>query len=283
MTSRPRRTALVLAVATLGAVAGCSSDNGDGRVEAGHTHAQGQDHTSLAVGDGTQVSEVGYTLAGLQVREQPDGVGELRFRIDDHEGEPVTDYVEELTKELHLYVVDDDLTVFRHLHPTRDDDGTWTAPFDVPDAGGYRVVIEFVARDEGGNGDHVVLGRPLAMPPGDPGDTAAADRVVDVSVSQAPTTGPDGELRLVVRDQSGGPVGLGTYLGAYGHVTGFDTTTGAMVHLHPLAAPEVTEGGSELTFHSEIEEPGDYRLFVQVRVDGFLHTVPVELTVARSA
>lgn len=283
MTSRPRRTALGLAVAALGAVAGCSSDAGDGRVEAGHTHAPGQGRTSLAVGDGTQVSEVGYTLAGLQVREQPDGVGELRFRIDDYAGEPVTDYVEELTKELHLYVVNDDLTVFRHLHPTRADDGTWTAPFDVPDAGGYRVVTEFVALDEGGNGDHVVLGRPLAMPPGDPGDTAAADRVVDVSVSQAPTTGPDGELRLVVRDQSGGPVGLGTYLGAYGHVTGFDTTTGAMVHLHPLAAPEVTEGGVELTFHSEIEEPGDYRLFVQVRVDGFLHTVPVGLTVARSA
>ena len=76
------------------------------------------------------------------------------------------------------------------------------------------MVTEFVAVDEGGNGDHVVLGRPLAMPPGDPGDTAAADRVVDVSVSQAPTTGPDGELRLVVRDQSGGPVDIGTYLGA---------------------------------------------------------------------
>ncbi|GAA1435465.1 hypothetical protein GCM10009641_31610 [Mycobacterium cookii] len=284
VTSRSRRTAVTLAVAALGAVAGCSGDAaGDGRAETRHTHAPGQGHTSLAVGDGTQVSEVGYTLAGLQVREQPDGIGELRFRIDDHKGEPVTDYVEELTKELHLYVVNDDLTVFRHLHPTRADDGTWTAPFDVPDAGGYRVVTEFVAVDEGGNGDHVVLGRPLAMPPGDPGDTAAADRVVDVSVSQAPTTGPDGELRLVVRDRAGGPVGLGTYLGAYGHVTGFDTATGAMVHLHPLAAPEVTEDGAELTFHSEIEEPGDYRLFVQVRVDGFLHTVPVGLTVARSA
>ena len=106
------------------------------------------------------------------------------------------------------------------------------------------------------------------MPPGDPGDTAAADRVVDVSVSQAPTTGPDGELRLVVRDQSGGPVGLGTYLGAYSHVTGFETGTGAMVHLHPLAAPEVSEDGSELTFHAEIDDPGDYRLFAQVRVDG---------------
>ncbi len=269
---------VVVAAAVL---AGCSSE--DGQVEADHTHAPGQGHTSLAVGDGTRVSEVGYSLAGVQVREDQDGVGELRFRIDDADGEPVTDYVEELTKELHLYVVNDDLTVFRHLHPTRADDGTWSAPFDVPDAGGYRVVTEFIAVDEGGNGDHVVLGRPLALPPGDPGDTAAEDRAVSVTVSEAPTTGANGELRLVVRDAAGEPVGLGTYLGAYAHVTGFHRETGAMVHLHPLGAPEVTEDGSELTFHAEIPDAGDYRLFAQTRVDGFLHTVPVELTVAPSA
>ena len=274
----PLALPLVMGAAVL---AGCSAD--DGQVESGHTHAPGQGHTSLAVGDGTRVSEVGYSLAGLQVREQPDGIGELRFRIEDYDGDPVTDYVEELTKELHLYVVNDDLTVFRHLHPTRAEDGTWSAPFDVPDAGGYRVVTEFIAEDDGGNGDHVVLGRPLALPPGDPGDTVAEDRVVNVTVSEAPATGPNGELRLVVRDADRQPVNLGTYLGAYSHVTGFNEETGAMVHLHPLGPPEVTEDGSELTFHAEIEQAGDYRLFVQVRVDGFLHTVPVELTVARSA
>ena len=262
-------------------VAGCSAQ-ADTEVAAGHSHAGGA-MVSMAVGDGTRVSEVGYSLDGLQVRERPDGIGEVRFRIDGSDGEPVTDYVEELTKELHLYLVNDDLTVFRHLHPVRADDGTWTAPFDVPDAGGYRVVTEFVAVDEGGNGDHVVLGRPLALPPGEPGDLLAEERIVSVTVSQAPTAGPNGLLRLVVRDAAGDPVELGTYLGSYSHVTGFHTDTGAMVHLHPLDAPDVTEDGSELTFHADIAQPGTYRLFVQVRVDGFLHTVPVELTVARSA
>jgi hypothetical protein len=270
-----------LAALLVAATAGCSS-GGPEQVAAGHSHVGGA-MVSMPVGDGTTSSEVGYSLDGLQVRERPDGIGEVRFRIDDHEGEPVTDYVEELTKELHLYVVNDDLTVFRHLHPTRDEDGSWTAPFDVPDAGGYRVVTEFIAVDEGGNGDHVVLGRPLALPPGDPGDTAAEDRAVSVSVAEAPTTGPNGELRLVVRDPARRPVELGTYLGAYAHVTGFHRETGAMVHLHPLGAPEVTQAGSELTFHAEIPDPGDYRLFAQVRVDGFLHTVPVELTVEQSA
>ncbi|MDZ5662816.1 hypothetical protein HN031_12555 [Nocardioides sp. zg-1308] len=281
MRTRAAALGLAGALVVVGTLAGCTGE--EGQVAAGHSHGAGGAMVSMPVGDGTRTSEVGYSLEGLQVRQADDGIGELRFRIEDPDGRPVTDYVEELTKELHLYLVNDELTVFRHLHPTRADDGTWTAPFDVPDAGGYRVVTEFVAVDEGGNGDHVVLGRPLALPPGDPGDTAAEDRAVQVSVAEAPVTGDNGLLRLVVRDAEGQPVDIGTFLGAYGHVTGFHTGTGAMVHLHPLAAPELTEDGSELTFHAEVEEPGDYRLFVQVRVDGFLHTVPVELTVARSA
>ena len=270
-----------LATVLASTLAACSAGD-DSQVASGHSHAGGGT-VSMPVGDGTRVSEVGYSLDSLQVRQKPDGIGEVRFRIEDHDGEPVTDYVQELSKDLHLYVVNDDLTVFRHLHPTQDEAGTWSAPFDVPDAGGYRVVTEFVAVDEGGNGDHVVLGRPLALPPGDPGDTAAGDRVVDVTVTRAPTTGPNGLLRLVVRDAERRSVALGTYLGAHSHVTGFHAGTGAMVHLHPLDAPDITTDGSELTFHTDIAQAGDYRLFVQVRVDGFLHTVPVELTVPPSA
>ena len=284
--TRPLRLAVAArgilgALAVVGLIAGCTAD--DGTVDVGHSHAEGAGIVSQVVGDGTEVSEVGYTLDGLQVRERADGIGELVFRIDDFTGEPVTDYLVDQTKELHLYLVDEDLTVFRHLHPKMADDGTWTAPFDVPDAGPYRVVAEFVAADEGGHGDHVVLGRTLALPAGDPGDTVATDSVVSVTVSQAPAVGPNGRLALVVRDAQGQPVNLGTYLGTYAHVTGFHTETGAAVHLHPLDAPTITEDGSELSFHSDIERAGDYRFFVQVRVDGFLHTVPVEITVARSA
>ena len=146
------------------------------------------------------------------------------------------------------------------------------------------MITELVARDEGGNGDHVVLGRPLALPPGDPGDTVGEDRVLEVSVSRAPVAGPDSVLGLVVR----GP------------------TAGSRWHSAPTSAPTATSPAStprpgpwctctrstrrrsprtapSSTFHADIEQPGDYRLFVQVRVDGFLHTVPVDLTVAPSA
>ena len=274
-----RSLGVILPLSTALALLAACTSSPDGEVSAGHSHAGGGGHVSLAVGDGTSITEVGYTLSGVRLIEKPDRVSQVRFRIDDHEGEPLTDFIVDQTKELHLYLVNDGLTVFRHLHPTMAADGTWTAPFDVPDAGTYRVVTEFTAKDEGGNGDHVVLGRSLALPPGDPGDTAALDEVVDVTVAEAPRAGDNGLLRLVVRDREAEPVKLGTYLGAYAHVTGFNRETDAMVHLHPLNAPDVTEHGTELSFHAAIEEPGDYRLFVQVRVDGFLHMVPVDLTV----
>ena len=57
--------------------------------------------------------------------------------------EPITDYDVEHTKRMHLIVVRHDLTGFQHLHPTMSDDGTWSTPVTLPDAGSYRVFADF--------------------------------------------------------------------------------------------------------------------------------------------
>ena len=258
--------------------AGCSADPAPAGT---HSHA-GAVQVSLPVGDGTRQNEVGYALEDVEISGSAGGTGEVSFRVEDYRGRPVTDYVEELTQDLHLYVVRDDLEVFRHLHPTLADDGTWSARLSLPAAGDYRVITEFVARDEGGNGDHVVLGETVPVD----GTTDAApelDPMLQVEATEEPVAGPQGRLVLRVRDDQDRPVRVDTYLGTYGHVTGFQRDSGAMVHLHPLGVPVTTDAGSQLTFHTEIEEPGDYLMFVQVRVDGFLHTVPVPVTVDDSA
>jgi hypothetical protein len=274
----PRPALLVAALALL--ASGCSADAGT--TPSGHSHGAGQAIVSLPVGDGTAAEQVGYAIEDVTLPERAGTTGEVSFRVT-YQGEPVTRYIEELTRDLHLYVVSEDLTTFRHLHPVMADDGTWTAPVQLPAAGDHRVVAEFVARDSGGNGDHLVLGRSVEVPGGPASYDAAPDPVLEVEATQAPAAGPNGRMELTVRDRDGEPVRLGTYLGAFGHVTGFHEQTGSMVHVHPLDAPAVTEDGSTLTFHTEIDEPGDYRLFVQVRVDGYLHTVPVEVSVGGAA
>jgi len=266
-----------VAALVLAAAAGCTDDAAR---SGGHSHAGGV-QVSLPVGDGTEASEVGYSLRDVALDAHAGHTGEVSFRVEDFRGRPVTDYVEELTQDLHLYVVRDDLEVFRHLHPTMADDGTWTGPVSLPAAGDYRVIAEFIARDGGGSGDHVVLGE--TAPVGGPRDDAPqTDPMLRVDVADAPAAGSNGRMRLTIRDDQDRPVRIDTYLGTHGHVTGFRRDDGAMVHLHPLTAPEATDAGSSLTFHTEIEEPGDYLLFVQVRVDGFLHTVPVPVTVSGS-
>ena len=274
------RLVLATAAALSLLLTGCSEDSS---VPSGHSHAGGSAIISLPVGDGTAAEQVGYSLVDVSLPERAGRTGEVSFRIDTYTGRPLTRYFEELTRDLHLYVVSADLTVFRHLHPTMAEDGTWTAPVQLPTAGDYRVVAEFVARDSGGNGDHLVLGEQVPVPLGPTEAEPQPDPMMAVEATTEPVAGPDGRMELTVTDAEGRPVRLGTYLGAYGHVTGFHRETGSMVHVHPLDAPAVTEDGSTLTFHTEIERPGDYRLFVQVRVDGYLHTVPVAVTVADAA
>jgi hypothetical protein len=251
----------------------------------GHTHAPGQGHSADGpVGDGSAPRAGGYRLDDVVLPREPGDPGELSFRILDGSGEPVLDYVEEQTKLLHLYVVRDDLADFRHLHPSLADDGTWTTQVDVATPGEYRVIAEFHPE---GSERAVILGQETTVPGGweeqavPTGAEAAAadDGVVTVTVDGAAETGDDGRMTMRVTNADGEPVTLGNYLGTFAHVTGFGVETGRFVHTHPYGAPEQTEEGTELTFHTTFTEPGDYRLFVQVRVEGFVHQVPVTATV----
>lgn len=250
-----------------------------------HTHGPGAEHISALVGDGTRDYEVGYTLTGVSLPKEAAVPGAVRFQIKTYEGPPLTDYIPEQTKDLHLYLIRTDLAVFRHLHPTLGRDGTWSAPVTLPEPGDYRVVAEFIARDDGGNGDHVMLGKTATVPgawtPEEVDASAVGDDgIVSVEVDGDLAVGPSGRLDIVARDVQGRPVKLGSYLGTFAHVTGFHRQSGAVVHIHPLGQPEIDETATRLSFHTQFERPGEYVCFVQLRIDGFLHTIPVSLEVA---
>lgn len=287
-----RPIAAALLVVTL---VGCSNDDvGTSPTESAsptiderepHDHGPGEEHISALVGDGTRDYEVGYTLTEVSLPEKATVPGSVRFQISTYEGPPLTDYIPEQTKDLHLYLIRTDLAVFRHLHPTLGRDGTWSAPVTLSEPGDYRVVAEFVARDDGGNGDHVMLGKTVTVPgawtPHEvDASTVGDDGIVSVEVDRDQAVGSSGRLDLVARDAQGRPVKLGSYLGTFAHVTGFHRQSGAVVHMHPLGQPEVQDTGTRLSFHTQFEKRGEYVCFVQLRVDGFLHTIPVNIHVA---
>ncbi len=155
-----------------GLLAGCGGEDrpeaeGEDRVvlsppddTTGHTH----EGTASAVrlGDGTTPQAGGYRLVDVSL-PAPGAPGDVSFRVLDPAGRPLTSYTVEQTKELHLYVVRSDLAEFRHLHPTRSADGTWTARVALATAGSYRVLAEFTP-GTGADGPHVALGDTVLVP-----------------------------------------------------------------------------------------------------------------------
>lgn len=286
-----------LAAIVLACLAGCSAQEppadsdrivlspvAGAEAGADHTHAPGQEHASTAsIGDGTTARAGGYRVADVTLPAvgRP---GDVTFRILDSSGAAVTEYVEEQTKLLHLYVVREDLGSFRHLHPTLDDDGTWRARADLATAGRWRVIAEFTP---GGTAAPVILGDTLdvagkdepAVVPRGADAMVGDDGVVRVRLLGPGRVSANGRLRLAITTLDDEPITLGSYLGAAAHLTGFalpgGDQGGSFVHVHPYGAPEVTDAGTVLTFHTTFAEPGEYRMFVQVRVDGLLHQVAV--------
>ncbi|MFC9292595.1 hypothetical protein ACFTWH_30405 [Streptomyces sp. NPDC057011] len=220
---------------------------------------------------GLQVSEGGYTLA-LDTPRIAAGPGELRFAIKDAQGRNVTAYKTEHGKELHFIVASRDLTVYRHLHPVRAADGTWSAPVDLPAAGGYKAFADFAPADGGAKG--VILGADLSVPgPYEPNPLPPAARTAEVdgyriALGGALDPGKAGELRLTV-GKDGKPVtDLEPYLGAYGHLVALREGDLAYLHVHP------NEGGPgpDVSFTATAPSPGNYRLFLDFRHEGTVRT-----------
>ncbi|WP_367320535.1 hypothetical protein [Streptomyces sp. HUAS ZL42] len=237
-------------------------------------------HTAPAADDtvpaGLQVSEDGYTLDLETPAVQAERRSTLRFVIRDAHGDPVTVYRTEHTKQLHLILASRDLTTYRHLHPTRAADGTWSVPAELPSAGSYRVFADFVpaAQDEGltlGT-DLTVTGRHTAteLPP------AAATATVDgytVRLDGALNAGGESDLTFTVT-RGGRPVTtLQPYLGAYGHLVALRSGDLAYLHVHPHDEAEGTKtSGPKVAFSAAVPSTGDYRLFLDFKVDKTVHT-----------
>ncbi|MFE4001791.1 hypothetical protein ACFX43_23700 [Nocardioides sp. YIM B13467] len=235
--------------------------------------------TAIKGADGTSATAGGYTLGDVSLPTEAGIPGKVSFTIT-KDGDPVTDYIEEQTKDLHLYVVRDDLEVFRHLHPTLGDGGEWSGDLTLPAGGTYRVVVEFAARTPDGKGEQAMLGTTAKVAGASEVDVPGSDDgTVIAALEETPKPGIDQEIGVLISDPAGKPVNLGTYLGVYAHVTAFSRETGEVIHLHPLGGPENGEDGTRLGIHVKPPKAGDYVFFVQVRVDGMIHTLRLPVTV----
>ncbi|WP_433714012.1 hypothetical protein ACQP2U_07555 [Nocardia sp. CA-084685] len=234
-------------------------------------HAGHADHSGHDAGlpGGLRITQNGYTL---QLNEPILGPGEIdfRFRILGPDGQPVTDYTAIHDRDLHLIVVQRELTGFWHVHPQLTADGTWTVRLNLPEAGAYRVFTDIAPR---ALGKTITLGADLAVAGVyEPRPTPAATRTAIVDGYEVALDGelvPDeGRLLTLTVLKDGEPVtDLQPYLAAYGHLVILRSGDLAYVHVHPNGEPGdgVTAPGPDITFHTAVPGPGTYRLFLDFK------------------
>jgi hypothetical protein len=203
----------------------------------------------------------------------------FRFRILDARGEAVRRLDLDGGVRLHLIVVRRDFAGYQHLHPVLARDGSWSTPLTLSAPGVYRAFADFDVA-----GKKTVLGHDLFVPgnfvPASvaaPATSARSDGFRIALTHGELHAGKEMELRFSVTRNGGPAPSFDSYVGHRGHLVALRDGDLAYSHVHPLAdgAP------GEIVFHTELATAGRYRLFLQFKIDGVVHTAPFTVEVAR--
>jgi hypothetical protein len=225
---------------------------------------------------GLAASADGLTLELATTQLSAGEPGRLRFQVVGEDGRAARDFEVEHEKRLHLILARRDLTGFQHLHPDMAADGTWSTPITVPAPGDYRVFADF--KHEGQNQtlarDLSVSGSFSLRPLPDPAASATtADGYTVRLNADASRAGRMAELAFTVT-KDGSELRTEAYLGAGGHLVALRENDLAYLHTHPTErAEEHGSGhGSAVRFETEFPSEARYRLFLQFKHAGEVHT-----------
>jgi hypothetical protein len=287
--SRKQTKRLALFAAGLGlvfaaaAVLGSAVEPADTEAEGVHAMSE-EDGGPMAMADGA--AGLAVSAEGLTLRLRPAHLkaGEshrLRFQIVDSDGTPVTAFERMHARRMHLIVVRRDGSGFRHLHPEMDEAGTWETPVGFDRPGVYRAFADFSL---GGRAhtlatDLFVAGGAFSAAPFPPPASLASTDGYRVALSGGdPRAGSDADLTFTV-SRDGAPVdGLAPYLGARGHLVALREGDLAFLHVHP---EEHAASENEISFGVSFPSAGRYRLYLQFRHGGAVHTAEFTVEVGR--
>jgi hypothetical protein len=231
---------------------------------------------------GLASTESGMTLELEEATVEARQPAELSFRIVGEDGEPVSDYDVVHERRMHLILVRRDLTGFQHLHPELAADGTWRVPVRIDEPGSYRVFADF-SRD----GAPVTLASDLFVDgPADYRSLPAPTQVANAGGGYRveldagrPSAAAETELSFTVT-RDGKHVSVQEYLGAGGHLVALREGDIAFLHVHPVSE-KPPASGEPITFETEFPSAGRYRLFLQFKRGGDVHTAAFTQGVTR--
>jgi hypothetical protein len=269
-------------VGGLAALAGAAT--GHGRVTVKDAHADEMSMTEMSPAAQSRASGLssvagGYTFAPVQTALPEGKQTAFRFRILDPSGRATHAFDVDGGVRLHLIVVRRDFVGYQHLHPKPQPDGTWSVPLTLASPGAYRAYADFET-----GGTKTVLGHDLFVagafaPAPLPAvrDTVRADGF-EIAVTHDTLHANKATKIHFAISRNGKPVpSFDDYVGHRGHLVALRDGDLSYSHVHP--EPDAKVG--EIVFHTQLPSAGNYRLFLQFKVDGVVHTAPFTVEVAR--
>lgn len=263
--------------------------------------------------DGTFAFQGGQSVTDGHIQYGPVGSDPLDQRIaiwmSAHgSSQPITSYAVEMTKPLHVIIVDSSLSTFLHIHPTAGADGVFRIEQRFPAPGAYYLYADGVPN----SGDHQVFRFSLGI-----GKGGAARQIAAVPTGRELTVGPYtidlskarltagivDELEVEVYEGGAPARDLHPYLGAPAHAVFLNTRDLTYVHVHPMLAGAAMSGmdmkgmnesgmslsamnrdlpdsvalPASMVLHVSVKEPGLYKMWLQFRGGARLYVAPFVL------
>jgi hypothetical protein len=190
------------------------------------------------------------------------------------------------TEKMHVMVIDPSLEDYHHVHPEAlGMDGQYFFDFTPALAGSYKVFTEIVPL----RSRRQAIALSELKVPGRSGTPKFERSTVSLigsirfellTVPEVLETGRDYRLQLSMIDAEGNAIDLETVMGAKGHMVAFDSVGMGFAHMHPVGSVAsvrtagLSSGGGfdsadqDLAFMFNVPNPGWYRLFAQIQVEG---------------
>lgn len=184
---------------------------------------------------------------------------------------------------MHLMVVSEDLTWFRHLHPKEQTDGAYTITETFPSGGKYLLFADF--KPSGGEqtlSKQEIEVQGKSNPDNNDISTKFISKVDGYTV--ALTNGNDFstnktqhlEISIEKDGKKLAENDLQQYLGASAHIVMISKTDKEFLHIHPLS-----DSRFPIFAQAHIKKTGVYRMWVQFKIDDQVHTADFTVDVSQ--
>lgn len=266
---------LFATTALLAALAGCSPSHEEHDMKTAHHHAT---PSAPHAGHGGSAATSSAELVVMPGRGRPQAGREtgLSFMIHGADGRMVSSFEKTHDREVHLFVVRDDMEHFAHLHPSVDAAGNLRVAHVFPAGGSYRLYAEFKPRGGASTVARARLdvtgeagpSRPLS--PDVPGRIPSGPLRADVSIDPPAA---DGGTRIAfdLADSTGTPVtDLEPWMGELGHLVLMTADGEQLIHTH---FDQSASRPGRAVFSAHVEQPGLYKGWAQFQRGGGLRIV----------